>query len=81
MRYWQEDEETMPVEQRQVFQLERLQTTVNRAYRKVDFYRKKFDELNIKPDLVNDLSDISKLPFTTKQDLRDNYPYGMFAVP
>lgn len=81
VRYWQEEEERMAVEERKVFQLERLQTTVNRAYRKVDFYRKKFDELGIKPDLVGDLSDISKLPFTTKQDLRDNYPYGMFAVP
>ena len=81
MKFWQKDEETMPVAQRQVFQLERLQTTVNRAYDKVDFYRKKFNELNIKPDIINDLSDISKLPFTTKQDLRDNYPYGMFAVP
>ncbi len=81
MKFWQKDEETMPVAQRQVFQLERLQTTVNRAYEKVDFYRKKFDELKIKPDIIGELSDISKLPFTTKQDLRDNYPYGMFAVP
>jgi phenylacetate-CoA ligase len=80
-RFWQEDEETMPVSQLKVFQLERLQTTVNRAYRRVDFYRKKFDELGIKPDLISELSDISKLPFTNKQDLRDNYPYGMFAVP
>lgn len=81
VRYWQEEEERMPVEERKVFQLERLQTTVNRAYRKVDFYRKKFDELGLKPDLISELSDISKLPFTTKQDLRDNYPYGLFAVP
>lgn len=81
MKYWQKDEETMPVAERQVFQLERLQTTVNRAFRKVDFYRKKFDEMNIKPDIITELSDISKLPFTTKQDLRENYPYGMFAVP
>jgi len=81
MKFWQKDEETMPVAQRQVFQLERLQTTVNRAFEKVDFYRKKFDELKIKPDIIGELSDISKLPFTTKQDLRDNYPYGMFAVP
>jgi len=81
VRYWQKDEETMPVKERQVFQLERLQTTVNRAYRKVDFYRKKFDELGLKPDIINELSDISKLPFTNKSDLRENYPYGMFAVP
>jgi len=80
-RFWQKEEETMPPAERKVFQLERLQTTVNRAYRSVDFYRTKFDELGIKPDIINDLSDISKLPFTNKQDLRDNYPYGMFAVP
>lgn len=81
MKYWQKEEETMPVAQRQVFQLERLQTTVNRAYKNVDFYKKKFDELGLQPDIIKDLSDISKLPFTTKKDLRDNYPYGMFAVP
>jgi phenylacetate-CoA ligase len=81
VRYWQEEDERMPVEQRKVFQLERLQTTVNRCYRKVDFYRKKFDELGLKPDVIEDLSDIAKLPFTNKSDLRENYPYGMFAVP
>jgi phenylacetate-CoA ligase len=81
VRYWQKEEETMPVAERKIFQLERLQTTVNRAFRKVDFYRKKFDEMGIKPDIISDLSDISKLPFTNKSDLRENYPYGMFAVP
>ncbi|MGD9809465.1 MAG: phenylacetate--CoA ligase family protein [Deferribacterales bacterium] len=81
IRYWHKEEETMAPAERAVFQLERLQTTVNRAYRKVDFYRKKFDELDLKPDVIGELSDISKLPFTTKEDLRDNYPYGMFAVP
>ncbi|PLX66138.1 MAG: phenylacetate--CoA ligase [Denitrovibrio sp.] len=81
VKYWQEEEERMPVAERKVFQLERLQTTVNRAYRKVDFYRKTFDELGLKPDVISELSDISKLPFTNKSDLRENYPYGMFAVP
>ena len=81
MKYWQEREETMSVEERQSFQLERLQSTVNRAFERVDFYRKKFDQLGVSPDCVSELSDLSKLPFTTKQDLRDNYPYGMFAVP
>lgn len=81
VRYWNEEEERMDPAERKVFQLERLQTTVNRAYRKVDFYRRTFDKLGIKPDIIEDLSDISKLPFTSKQDLRDNYPYGMFAVP
>ncbi|MCD8568228.1 MAG: hypothetical protein LRY50_07750 [Geovibrio sp.] len=81
MKYWQEREETMSVEEREAFQLERLQSTLNRAYKNVDFYKKKFDETGIKPDSVKELTDIANLPFTTKQDLRDNYPYGMFAVP
>lgn len=81
INYWHEHEERMDPSERAVFQLERLQTTVNRAYRKVDFYRKKFDELGYKPDVIGDLSDISKLPFTNKSDLRENYPYGLFAVP
>jgi len=81
IRYWHKEEETMAPAERAVFQLERLQTTVNRAYKNVDFYRKRFDELDLKPDVIGELSDISKLPFTTKADLRDNYPYGMFAVP
>ncbi len=71
----------MSVEEREAFQLERLQSTLNRAYKNVDFYKKKFDETGIKPDSVKELTDIANLPFTTKQDLRDNYPYGMFAVP
>ncbi|ADD68635.1 Phenylacetate--CoA ligase [Denitrovibrio acetiphilus DSM 12809] len=81
IRYWHKEEETMAPAERAVFQLERLQTTVNRAYRNVDFYRKKFDELGLKPDVIGELTDISKLPFTNKSDLRENYPYGMFAVP
>lgn len=81
MKYWQEREETMNVEEREAFQLERLQSTLNRAYKNVDFYKKKFDETGIKPESVKELADIANLPFTTKQDLRDNYPYGMFAVP
>lgn len=71
----------MSVEEREAFQLERLQSTLNRAYKNVDFYKKKFDETGIRPDSVKELTDIANLPFTTKQDLRDNYPYGMFAVP
>jgi phenylacetate-CoA ligase len=81
MRYWQEREETMSVEERESFQLERLQSTVNRAYKNVDFYRKKFDETGFRPESINELADVAKLPFTVKQDLRDNYPYGMFGVP
>ena len=62
-------------------QLERLQSTVLRVYMNVPFYRKKFDELGIDPDSFRSLEDVSRLPFTSKDDLRMSYPYGMFAVP
>ena len=61
-------------------QNERLQKTVKRVYENVPFYKQKFDELGIKPEDIKTIEDISKLPFTTKNDLRDNYPYGLFAV-
>jgi phenylacetate-CoA ligase len=62
-------------------QLERLESTLNRVYRNVPFYRKKFDLLGISPEDFGSLDDIARLPFTTKEDLRENYPYGLFAVP
>jgi len=62
-------------------QLKRLQETVKRVYHLSPFYRKKFDELGITPDDIKTLEDIQKLPFTKKQDLRDNYPFGLFTVP
>jgi len=62
-------------------QLERLQATLNRAYRSVAFYQKAFDEMGIIPEDIDSLSKLSKLPFTSRQTLVDNYPYGMFAVP
>ena len=62
-------------------QLERLQATVNRAYRNVPLYHRKFQQLNVAPEDVQTLADVVKLPFTTKEDLRDGYPYEMFAVP
>ncbi|HHW03974.1 MAG TPA: phenylacetate--CoA ligase [Thermoanaerobacterales bacterium] len=62
-------------------QLERLKYIVNYAYEKVPFYRQAFDRINLSPGDINSLKDIEKIPFTTKDDLRDNYPYGMFAVP
>ena len=62
-------------------QLERLQETVKRVYDKVLPYRKKMDEMGIKPEDIKSLKDLSSLPFVTKQDLRDNYPFGLFAVP
>jgi len=62
-------------------QLERLQAVVERVYRQVPFYRRKFDEAGVKPGDIKHLEDLQKLPFTVKDDLRDNYPFGMFAVP
>ncbi|CAM3035840.1 phenylacetate--CoA ligase PaaK [Saccharomonospora xinjiangensis] len=62
-------------------QLKRLQWTLQHAYDNVPFYREKFDEAGVHPGDCKELSDLAKFPFTTKHDLRDNYPYGMFAVP
>ena len=73
--------ETMPREALEAIQLRRLQTTVERVYANVPFYREKFKEANVTPADLKSLDDLKRLPFTTKQDLRDRYPYGMFAVP
>lgn len=73
--------ETLPREALEAIQLRRLQETVERVYATVPFYRKKFDEADVRPSDIKTLQDLKRLPFTTKQDLRDNYPYGMFAVP
>ena len=73
-------EESLPREEIEKIQLERLQETVSRVYAKVAPYRKKMDEAGIKPEDIKTLSDLSKLPFVTKQDMRDNYPFGLFAV-
>ena len=73
--------ETMPREALEAIQLRRLQTTLQRVYANVPFYRKKFQEAGITPGDVKCLEDLKKIPFTTKQDLRDNYPFSMFAVP
>jgi len=62
-------------------QLKRLKELVTRVYHLSPFYREKFDELGITPDDIKTLKDIQKLPFTKKQDLRDNYPFGLFTVP
>tara|TARA_R110000764_G_scaffold98903_8_gene183416 strand:- start:15294 stop:16595 length:1302 start_codon:yes stop_codon:yes gene_type:complete len=62
-------------------QLERLKWSLNHAYTNVLHYKKAFDAAGVHPDDLRNLSDLSKFPFTVKQDLRDNYPFGMFAVP
>lgn len=81
MMYWDKDKECMSKEDLEQLQLERLQSTLYRVATHVPFYRKKFKELKIDPDGFGSLAELSTLPFTTKQDLRDNYPYGLFAVP
>jgi len=73
--------ETLPREALEAIQLKRLKNTVERVYATVPFYRRKFDEAGVKPDQIKSLDDLKRLPFTTKQDLRENYPFGLFAVP
>lgn len=79
--YWEPENECMNREELEQLQLERLESTLNRVYMNVPFYRRKFDELKIDIDNLRSLDDLRRLPFTTKDDLRDNYPYGLFAVP
>ncbi|MFO7748564.1 MAG: phenylacetate--CoA ligase [Desulfobacteraceae bacterium] len=75
------DFETMPREALSAIQLNRLKSTLERVYATVPFYRESFDKAGITPSDIKSLDDLKRIPFTTKQDLRDNYPYGMFAVP
>ena len=74
-------EETLSRSEIEKIQLERLQETVSRVYEKVLPYREKMDAMGVKPEDIKTLKDLAKLPFVTKQDLRDNYPFGLFAVP
>lgn len=78
---WNSEFESMPREDIFQMQIERLQSTLNRAYKNVPYYKKIFDEYDIIPEEVNSFEDLRKIPFTTKATLRENYPYGMFAVP
>lgn len=78
---WDKEKECMEREELSQLQLERLQSTIHRVYRNVPFYRRMFDKNSIDPDSFSSLDDIAKIPFTTKNDLRENYPYGLFAVP
>ena len=78
---WQKEIETMARKDIEALQLERLKWSVQYSYDRVPFYRKKLDECGIKPEKVKVLSDIQYLPFTTKDDLKNNYPFGMFAQP
>lgn len=78
---WNTPKECMSHEDKRRMQGERLRKLVERVYHCTPFYRQKMQEMDITPDDIHSIEDIVKLPFTTKQDLRDNYPYGMFAVP
>ena len=73
--------ECMNAEEMRALQSDRLQKTVQRVYANTPFYKQKFDEMGISPDDIKSIDDITKLPFTVKQDLRDHYPYGLFACP
>ncbi|MDA8122908.1 MAG: phenylacetate--CoA ligase [Deltaproteobacteria bacterium] len=79
--YWEPDKECLNRDELEQLQIERLQSTLNRVYAHVPFYRKKFDAMGVLPEDVGSLPDLARLPFTTKDDVRGNYPYGLFAVP
>jgi len=78
---WDEERETMPREDLEPLQLRRLQAQIARVYATVPYYRAKMNEANVSPGDIKTLADIKKLPFTTKEDLRKNYPFGLFTVP
>lgn len=78
--YWEEEIETLPRVGLESIQLRRLQHLVSRVYKTVEPYRKKMDEAGVRPDDIKSLKDLAKLPFTIKDDLRDNYPFGLFTV-
>ena len=79
--YYQPEIETMPLEQLQLLQSERLVEQVKHVYKNVEFYRNKMDEAGVKPEDIHGIEDLHKLPFITKDDLRDQYPYGLLGVP
>ena len=78
---WNEAKECMSRDQLKVLQSARLAKMVDRVYRQVPFYRRKMQELGIEPGDIQSIEDLDKLPFTTKDDLRENYPFGLVAVP
>lgn len=80
-KYFDEAIETASREKLREIQSERLKKTVKRCYENVPFYKQKLDDAGLKPDNIKSIDDITKIPFTVKQDLRDTYPYGLFAVP
>ncbi|HEY9059027.1 MAG TPA: phenylacetate--CoA ligase [Pseudobacteroides sp.] len=81
MQYWNSTYECMPREELRKVQSERLVDIIKKIYHNVPFYRSKMQKQGIEPGDIKSVDDLKKLPFTYKQDLRDNYPYGLFAVP
>ncbi|KFZ44570.1 phenylacetate--CoA ligase [Smithella sp. SC_K08D17] len=81
MNIWDKTHECMSRDELEQLQLERIQATVNRVYKNVTHYRKIFNDAGIISEDIRSLSDLTRMPFTVKDDLRVNYPYGMFAVP
>jgi phenylacetate-CoA ligase len=75
------ENETRPREELRALQLQRLQAVVARVYHLVPFYRRRLDEAGVKPEDIRTLDDLHRIPYTTKQDIRDNYPFAMFAAP
>jgi len=78
--YWDEKQECMPIEPLRRQQLANLQATVARCYERVPFYRRRMDEKGVKPQDVRSLDDLRLMPFISKHDLREGYPFGLFAV-
>lgn len=81
MSIWNSDFECMSRDELEQLQLERLQATLHRAYKNVSFYHRLFNTIGLIPEDIRSLADLANIPFTTKGDLREAYPYGMFAVP
>ncbi len=79
--FFQKDLETMPRKELEALQLERLKWVVDYCYRNVPFYQKRLDQCGVTADKIKQLSDVEYIPFTTKEDIRDNYPFGLFAQP
>ena len=79
--FWEKDLECMNRRGMQSLQLKKLKKTIKNVYNNVPFYKTRFEKSGLHPDDIRTLKDIEKIPFTTKADLRDNYPYGLFAVP
>ncbi len=81
MAFWQKEIETMPRAELEKMQSERLVWQVKRMYEKVELFRMRMDEMGLRPEDIHGIEDLHKLPFSYKKDLRDYYPYGLFAVP